>query len=250
MIMKKGQPFQKIGQTISMYNDSEKIEEHFGRVASLIGERSRAVMLWNLLDGRAYTASELAICAGISAQAASNHLSKLVNANLLSADTQGRHRYYRFTSNKIAGIIESIAGLLPVNNITEQPGSVSPNGIRYARTCYDHIAGKLGVTITNGLLQKKILAADKDQYRVTAPGIKWFNTIGIDIDLVKQTKRKFAYPCLDWSERKHHLGGALGAALLDIIAKNDWIRKAKQTREIIITGAGRRELGERLGLEL
>ena len=233
-----------------MNDDIEKIEAHFGRVASLIGERSRAIMLWNLLDGRAYTATELAIRAGISAQAASNHLSKLVNAKLLAADPQGRHKYYRFTSNRIAGIIESIAGLLPMNNNAEQPGLVSHTGIRYARTCYDHLAGKVGVAITNSLLQKKIMAVDKDQYRVTAPGIKWFETIGINIDAVKQMKRKFAYPCLDWSERKQHLGGALGATLLDTIAKKDWIRKTKQTREIIITGTGRRELGSRLGLEL
>src|SRR5687768_3649137 len=192
-----------------MNNDTEKIEQHFGQVTSLIGERSRAIMLWNLLDGRAYTATELAICADISAQAASNHLSKLVKANLLATDNQGRHKYYRFRNDKVAQAIETIASLLPMNDKNDKKDTIQKNGIRYARTCYDHLAGRVGVTITNGLLQKKILIEQKSNYTVSVEGIKWFGAIGIDVDAVRKLKRKFAYPCLDWSERKHHLGGSL-----------------------------------------
>ncbi len=162
-----------------MNNDTEKIEQHFGRVTSLIGERSRAIMLWNLLDGRAYTATELAICADISAQAASNHLSKLVKANLLAVDNQGRHKYYRFKNDKVAQVIETIASLLPVDNNDKQKEIAPLNGIKYARTCYDHLAGKAGVAITNGLLEKEILVEQKNNYTVSALGVKWFGEIGI-----------------------------------------------------------------------
>jgi DNA-binding transcriptional ArsR family regulator len=233
-----------------MINDTEKIEQHFGRVTSLIGERSRAIMLWNLLDGRAYTATELAICANISAQAVSNHLSKLVKANLLAVDNQGRHKYYRFRSDKVAQVIETIAGLLPMDNNDKQKETIPLNGIKYARTCYDHLAGKAGVAITNGLLEKKILVQQKNNYTVSVLGVKWFGEIGINVDAVLQMKRKFAYPCLDWSERKHHLAGALGAAFLDAIENKDWIRKIKQSREIIITGVGKRELSKILDIEI
>jgi DNA-binding transcriptional ArsR family regulator len=233
-----------------MNNDIEKIEQHFSQVTSLIGERSRAIMLWNLLDGRAYTATELAVCADVSAQAASNHLSKLVKANLLAVDNQGRHKYYRFRNDKVAQIIETIASLLPIDNNDKQKEIAQLNGIRYARTCYDHLAGKTGVAITNALLQKKILIEQKNNYTVSVQGIKWFREIGIDIDIVRQAKRKFAYPCLDWSERKHHLGGALGAVLLNTIANKDWVRKIKQSREVIITGTGKKELSKRLNIEI
>lgn len=228
----------------------EKIEQHFSKVTSLIGERSRAIMLWNLLDGKAYTATELAISADISAQAASNHLAKLVKANLLAVDNQGRHKYYRFSNDKVAQVIETIACLLPMDNNDQQKGTAQLTGIRYARTCYDHLAGKTGVIITNALLQKKVLIEQQNNYTVSEQGIKWFAAIGIDIAVVRQAKRKFAYPCLDWSERKHHLGGALGAVLLDTIANNDWIRKIKQSREIIFTGTGKKELSKRLDIEI
>ncbi|HEV7782245.1 MAG TPA: winged helix-turn-helix domain-containing protein [Chitinophagaceae bacterium] len=229
-----------------MINDTEKMEGHFREITSLIGERSRSVMLWNLLDGRAYTATELAICAGISPQSASNHLSKLVKANVLATDNQGRHKYYRFRNDKVAQVMETIASLLPENSAA-QKDPVPTSGVRYARTCYDHLAGRTGVLITRAMLQKKVFTDKKDRYDVSPTGIKWFQEIGISVDEVREMKRKFAYPCLDWSERKPHLGGALGAALLNAFLAKDWIRKVKQSREIIITGTGKKELGKLLG---
>jgi len=249
MIMNVACRFRMTGKKESMINETETIEKHFGNVASLIGEKSRAIMLWSLLDGKAYTATELAICADISAQAASNHLSKLLNANLLSVTIQGRHKYYRFANDKIAHTIEMIAGILPMET-TRQKNNQPVSGIKYARTCYDHIAGKAGVLITNALLQKEIIIYKKDVYEVSAAGKKWFDAIGIDVDDVQQTKRKFAFPCLDWSERKHHLAGALGSAFLNAIVTNDWIRKIKHSREIIITAGGKKELNKRLNIDL
>ena len=166
----------------------------------------------------------------------------------MTTESQGRHKYYRFKSEKVAQVIESIASLLPVAE--KQNEIKASNGLRYARTCYDHLAGKTGVMITTALIQKKILLQQDHRFIVPKKGKQWFATIGIDVDLVSMAKRKFAYPCLDWSERKHHLGGGLGAALLDTIFQNDWVRRIRQSREIIITGAGKKELGKMLEIEI
>lgn len=250
MIMKKARQYLVTGQTVYMNDQSQKIEKHFGYIASLIGERSRAIMLWNLLDGRAYTATELAIAADVSFQSASNHLSQLLNAGLLRSQKQGRHKYYRFASDRVAQAIENIAGLLPTSPF---PGSINQadvTGIKYARTCYDHLAGKIGVQLTHSLLKNKWLIAYDDRYEISNTGNKQFENIGIDITAIQKQNRKFAYPCLDWSERNHHLGGALGAALLQSLIEKDWIRKIKHSREIVITGKGKIELGRSFKITL
>lgn len=246
--MKKAVSYQKTGQKEFMINVTEQIEEHFSHITGLIGEKSRAIILWTLLDGKAYTATELAVSANISPTAASNHLSKLVGANLLIADKQGRHRYYRFANDNVALVIENIAGLLPIADISMQNNEHQCTGIKYARTCYDHLAGKVAVDLTKGLLHKEIIVIDENQYHVTTKGKVWFNELGIDINLALSMKRKLAFPCLDWSERKHHLGGALGALLLDTMITKDWIRKVKQSREVIITGTGKTALYNTLDL--
>jgi DNA-binding transcriptional ArsR family regulator len=229
-----------------MNNDPQEIEKHFGHIASLIGEKSRAIMLWNLLDGRAYTATELAMSADVSFQSASNHLSQLVNARLLTTEKQGRHKYYRFANDRVAQAIENIAGLMPVSSFSKTVDDSKLPGIKYARTCYDHLAGKMGVQLTHSLLQQKLLIAYTDRYEVSHAGNKWFESLDIDITVTQKQNRKFAYPCLDWSERNHHLGGALGAALLQSMIKKDWIRNARHSREIVITGKGKMEMSKRL----
>jgi DNA-binding transcriptional ArsR family regulator len=232
-----------------MNDASEEIEKHFGHIASLIGEKSRAIMLWNLLDGRAYTATELAVAAELSFQSASNHLSQLLNAGLLAVEKQGRHKYYRFANDRVAQTIENIAGLMPVSSLTRSINIANPSGIKYARTCYDHLAGKIGVRLTHALLQQKILTPYNDRYEVTHAGNTWFENVGIDIAATQKQNRKFAYPCLDWSERNHHIGGALGAALLQSMLQKDWIRKVNHSREIVITGKGKMEINKRLRIE-
>jgi len=227
----------------------EDIEHQFTQLASLLGDRSRALMLWNLLDGRAYTATELAICANTSPQAASNHLAKLVNAQLLSVEKQGRHRYYRYHSDEVAQVIESLASLIP--NLPQHKPRPVAVGVTYARTCYDHLAGKAGVKITEGLVARQVLAITDQQYVVTeAVGKSWFHSLGIDVDLLQRQKRSFARKCLDWSERKHHLAGALGAALLQVMLDKQWVRKKVHTREVTITQIGRIALEKELGIIL
>jgi DNA-binding transcriptional ArsR family regulator len=233
-----------------MNNEHEKIEGHFLKIAALIGEKSRATMLWNLLDGRAYTLTELAICANISKQACSSHVLKLVEAKLLAVEKQGRYKYYRLANDKAAQIIENIAFLLPSEAGSYHPINSKPNGIKYARKCYDHLAGWAGVEITNAMLSNKIINFGTDRYSITDVGEKWFGDLGINISEVQQMKRKFAYPCLDWSERKHHIGGAVGASFFKILSKNDWIRKKEHSREIIITGKGKAELNSILKIEI
>jgi len=229
-----------------MNNDPQEIEKYFGHIASLIGEKSRAIMLWNLLDGRAYTATELAIAADLSFQSASNHLSQLVNARLLITQKQGRHKYFRFANDRVAQAIENIAGLMPVSSFSKPADHSNLPGIKYARTCYDHLAGRIGVQLTHSLLQHKLLIAYSDRYEVSTAGNKWFESLDIDIAATQKQNRKFAYPCLDWSERNHHLGGALGAALLRSMIQKDWIRNVEHSREIVITGKGKMEMSKRL----
>ena len=227
-----------------------ELENEFSQMAMLLGERARAVMLWNLLDGRAYTATELSLCADISSQAASNHLLKLVEGNILAVEKQGRHRYYRFASPAVAQVVESMAGLLSFNHGVEKRERALPEGITYARTCYDHLAGNVGVRITDALVEKEILLCRDKRYEVGTKGGEWFKKIGVESSPPKLQRRSFAHQCLDWSERRHHLAGALGASLLTAMIENDWIRRMSNTREVIVTPIGKMRLKELLSLEL
>jgi DNA-binding transcriptional ArsR family regulator len=228
----------------------QAFEDKFSEVAALIGDKARSVMLWCLLDGRAYTATELAICANISAQSASNHLSKLIQANIVVVEKQGRHRYYRCAGSHVAQAIESLAGLVNVDQ-NKRIAAAPPDEITHARTCYDHLAGKVGVAVTHAMLDKKIIRPrEKNKYEVTATGEKWFASFNIDIGELKNMKRSFAHPCLDWSERKHHVAGALGSALLTMMLEKDWIRKKRNTRALLITPKGQIAFREKLAIEI
>jgi DNA-binding transcriptional ArsR family regulator len=242
MILKEEKRFLLTGQTTLINNN---MENQFQQIAMLIGDKSRSSMLWNLLDGRAYTATELSLCADISAQAASNHLLKLVESNILKVEKQGRHRYYRYATEDVARIMETLAGL---SSVSKKENREVATGIKYARSCYDHIAGKFGVDILNALLKKKIIQPCDGQYELTNTGGKWFYAIDINVDELYLKKRSFAYPCLDWSERKHHVAGALGASLLHAFINKDWVRRIKHSRELIVTAKGRVELEKRLEL--
>ncbi|HEY0677924.1 MAG TPA: helix-turn-helix domain-containing protein, partial [Chitinophagaceae bacterium] len=177
----------------------------------------------------------------------SNHLARLVNAGLLSVDKQGRHRYYRYANDSVAKVIESMASLFPPSSQQVKETSNS-SGLTFARTCYDHIAGRLGVQLTRALLQNKILREKDQQYQLTSLSKEWFGNLGISVDAIREQRRSFAYPCLDWSERKHHLAGALGAAMLKKLVETDWIRKVSGTRQLILTAKGEKGLSESLRL--
>ena len=214
------------------------MESRFKEIASLIGDPTRATILWVLLDGKAFTATELAIAADTSPQNISMHLSKLVQAELLSVESQGRHKYYKFSNKDIAYAIEALANLIPPAKATK---TIKENPVTHCRTCYDHLAGKMGVLITDSLLQQKIIDPD---FEVSKKGEKWFAAFGIDMDELRQQRRSFLRPCLDWSERRHHIAGSLAAALLDRMLEDDWMRRTKNSRAIVITAKGQKKMYE------
>ncbi|PRX54595.1 ArsR/SmtB family transcription factor [Flagellimonas meridianipacifica] len=225
-------------------------EEKFISTASLLCEPSRAKIVWSLLDGRAYTASELALVADLSATSVSNHLSKLLNGDIVKVDVQGRHRYYSFANPEVAYAVESLANFANQKPTSKPDKPSTKNDIKYCRTCYDHLAGKLGVQITDKLISKKIIQLQDKTFVVTENGKKFFEDFGLDLaELIKQ-RRYFAKACLDWSERKYHISGSLGAAILDKVLELDWLRKTKNSRAIVITSLGQIGLKETFELEL
>lgn len=223
------------------------VENQFSKIASLIGDKTRSIMLWSLLDGKAFTATELAISADTSRQSASNHLAKLTEAKLVTVEKQGRHRYFRLANEEVAQVIESMASLIPNRGI-EIKKSLEAQKLDFARTCYDHLAGNLSIQLVSALLGKRVILFDGDRFDVTDFGKNWFGELGIDIDELKNKKRSFAHKCLDWTQRKHHIGGALGAAILENFLKNDWVRRKANTREIVVTSLGERKLFEQFAI--
>ncbi len=226
-----------------------EVENQFTKVASLIGDKVRAMILWSLLDGKAYTATELGTLSNTSRQSVSNHLSKLMEAKLICVEKQGRHRYFRLANEQVAQVIESMASLIS-NHKMEIKKSVEAQKLACARTCYDHLAGKLAIKIEKSLIYQDIIILHDKSYRVTDFGNVWFENLGIDIDNLKSKKRSFAHSCLDWTEREHHIAGALGAAILEMCLKKDWIRRKQNSREIIITPLGERKFKEELKVTL
>jgi len=211
------------------------MESRFKQIASLIGDPTRATVLWQLLDGKAFTATELAIAANTSPQNMSMHLTKLIDADLLSVESQGRHKYYKYASKDVAYAIEAMANLLP----PERPAEKSLSPVTYCRTCYDHLAGKIGVQITDSLLEQQIIT---EEFEVSKKGGKWFAGLGLELAGLKQQRRSFLRPCLDWSERRYHMAGALPAALLDKMLEEDWVRRTKHSRAIVITAEGQKKM--------
>jgi DNA-binding transcriptional ArsR family regulator len=222
------------------------MKEHFKQTAALIAEPVRATVLWTLLDGKSFTASELAIAADTSASNISMHLSKLVNAGLLKAENHGRHRYYSYSRKEVAYAVEALGALIPPSSkkITQVNNTIEP--IRQCRTCYDHLAGKTGVAITDAFLKQKIIAPGDNSFRLTTKGKKWFLEWDIDAEALQQQRRSFLRPCLDWSERRYHIAGSLAAALLDKMLLQDWIRRIKNSRAVVVTAKGQKNLYDAL----
>ena len=214
------------------------MEKEIENITSLIGDSVRTNILWKLLDGRAYTATELAISADTSSQNISMHLAKLVQADFLTVKSQGRHKYYSFSRPEVAYAIEAIGNLIPNKNHKKILDDKDNSGIKHCRSCYDHLAGRVGVLITEAFLTQKIIELDKNLYRVSHHGAQFFSDFGISVDELKKNRRAFAKPCLDWSERKHHLAGSLGAALLDKLLQQDYVRKTQNSRVIVVTSKG------------
>jgi DNA-binding transcriptional ArsR family regulator len=219
-------------------------------IAAAIGEPARARMLYSLADGRARTSTELALVAGVSPSTASVHLNRLKNARLVKVAIQGKHRYYRLEGPNVASVLESLSVL--AGGVTGNFVPNTPNHLRSARTCYDHIAGTLGVALHDRFKALKWLSADStgaaNGYGLTLEGANAFQALGIDVEATRALRRRFAYACLDWSERRPHVGGALGAAILNVALKRRWVVQDLDDRALRITSLGRREMLSRFGL--
>jgi DNA-binding transcriptional ArsR family regulator len=208
------------------------------QVAALIGDPARANMLAALMDGRALSASELADVAGVTPQTASAHLAKLEDGLLVTTEKQGRHRYFRLGGAEVALALENLTGLAArAGHLRTRPGPRDP-AMRRARVCYDHLAGELGVELLAGLTKRKLLRADDGQVAVTPGGAAKLSEFGIDLDALDKGRRPLCRLCLDWSERRHHLAGALGAALLARFLELGWARREKQSRTLRFTPVG------------
>ncbi|QSB28059.1 helix-turn-helix transcriptional regulator [Flavobacterium sp. CLA17] len=217
------------------------MEDQFIKIASLIGDPVRAIIMWTLLDGKAFTATELAITVSTSPQNISMHLAKLLDAGLLCVEKQGRHKYYRFSNKEVAYAIEAMASLIPPA-IPQKKYPEKNSPIKHCRTCYDHLAGKIGVAVAESLLEQNIILDSDAKFEVSPEGVKWFSDFGINLEDLKKQRRLFLKPCLDWSERKNHIAGSIGASLLDKMIADDWLRRTKDSRAIQITGKGEKEL--------
>ena len=206
-------------------------------------------MLYCLLDGHARTATELAIVAEVSASTASAHLATLVQKRLLKMQAQGRHRYYHLDSPEVAAALEALSVIAASPRAPFEPGT--PNRLRAARTCYDHMAGALAVALHDRFIALRLLTVDPrgdGMYDLTDAGTAAFTKLGMDIVQARSARRRFACACLDWSERRPHLGGAVGAMLLDAALKRRWVARDMDSRALRLTPNGRRDLHARFGI--
>ncbi|MGA8035873.1 MAG: helix-turn-helix transcriptional regulator [Candidatus Acidiferrales bacterium] len=219
-------------------------------IAAAIGEPARARILYCLSDGRARTSTELAMVAGVTPSTASVHLNTLKSRRLVTVFAQGKHRYYSLEGEDVADALESLSVLAGGGRAGFVPNT--PHELRAARTCYDHIAGTLGVALHDRMTALRWISpvkkSDLLSYVLTPSGAKSLAALGIDVEAAANSRRRFAYPCVDWSERRPHLGGAIGAELLATALKKRWIAQDSYSRALEVTRSGRREFNARFGL--
>jgi DNA-binding transcriptional ArsR family regulator len=220
-------------------------------IAAAIGEPARARMLYCLVDGRARTSTELAVVANVTPSTASVHLQRLKAERLVKVFAQGKHRYYSLERADVAAALEALSVLAGAAQDRFVPRT--PHHLRDARTCYDHIAGTLGVALHDrftalGWLSRP--SAGDSTYDLTPVGARAFDAVGIDVERARGLRRRFAFACVDWSERRPHLGGALGAVLFEVALKRPWVSRDLDSRALRVTATGRREMLARFGLEI
>ncbi|MFC5473650.1 ArsR/SmtB family transcription factor [Paraherbaspirillum soli] len=226
-------------------------EPDIGRLARTIGDPTRIKMLRLLMEGRALTAKELAYGTDVEPATATTHLRRLLDDNLVGMTTQGRHKYFRLASPDVARLIETLMVVAPAGK--SKRADHAEDAICTARFCYDHLAGKLGTQLTAVLLERGLLQADDGpaedkKFSIPAAGVAWFSSFGIDLQALKKSRRRFAYPCLDWSERKDHLAGALGAVLAQRMIALGWLTRSKHSRVVAITEDGHSALEAQFGI--
>jgi DNA-binding transcriptional ArsR family regulator len=225
-------------------------EPDLSTIAALIGDQTRATILSALLSGQSLPASELAQRAHITPQTASMHLAKLVEGNLLEVNQTGRHRYYRLKNAEVARALEALALISPAPRLKSQHQSAEYEALCLARTCYDHLAGKVGVAMTQALLDKGLITLDDHSYALTSQGREWLAGWNIEEDQLVMGRRMFARTCLDWSERQNHLAGALGAAIMNRLFENQWAARIPGNRALQITEAGRLGFRREFGIQI
>ncbi|MGA7929344.1 MAG: helix-turn-helix transcriptional regulator [Candidatus Sulfotelmatobacter sp.] len=225
-------------------------DDAVSRIAAAIGEPARARILYCLVDGHARTSTELSVVAEVSPSTTSVHLDRLKAAHLVNVMVQGKHRFYSLAGPDVARALEGLSVLAGGRRDKFVPNTPSP--LRIARTCYDHMAGMVGVSLHDRLRELRWLSTDpKDNaYDVTTEGARALDSLGIEIESIRALRRRFACACLDWSERRPHIGGALGAGLLKVALKRRWVIQDLDSRALDITSLGRRELLSRFDLEL
>src|SRR5690348_13767033 len=229
----------------------ERSEAPVSETAAAIAEPARTRMLHALLDGRARTSTELAILAEVSPSTASVHLGKLRERRLVKMQRQGKHRYFTLHDAHVAAALEALNVLAGAPRGRFEPNT--PNRLRAARTCYDHMAGALAVALHDRLFALRWLErerAEESDYALTASGAEALGNLGADVEAARIARRRFACACLDWSERRPHLAGAIGAELLNVTLKRKWIVRDLDSRALSITSAGKRELRARFGVEV
>ena len=219
-------------------------------VAALIGDPARANILSALMGGQALTAGELAYAAGVSPQTTSGHLAKLAAGRLIACIKQGRHRYYGIATPRVAEMLEGIMAVVADAPPRHRPASKLDEAMRHARTCYDHFAGKLGVGLTAALRAHGHLELTDDGGAITESGAAFLEDFGVDLAAARNRRRIFCRPCLDWTERRLHLGGTVGAVLAQRCFDLKWIQRVRDSRALTVTPAGRRGLSQTFGLSL
>jgi DNA-binding transcriptional ArsR family regulator len=230
--------------------NSVTVDVDFASVAKSLANPARSAMIAHLLDGRAMTAGELARVAGVLPPAASEHLAQLTAAGLVAVTAQGRHKYFRIADIATAEALEALAHICPPKTARSLTRSIDDAVQSRARMCYDHIAGQLGVDILDALLDLSWLIPATTGFDVTPEGRAGFRSMGVDAEALKAQRRAFARRCLDWTERRPHLAGALGASLATGCIERQWIRRRDKYRGLDITSVGVVSLNELLGVRV
>jgi DNA-binding transcriptional ArsR family regulator len=212
------------------------------RVAALVGEAGRIRMLAALLDGNCHSASELALQAEVSPQAASSHLSKLLAGRLVVCERNGRQRLFRLRDSSVAHAVEAIGAL------AQTPVGSHLPALRFARSCYDHLAGVLAIALRNALLGSASLRQGKNMLAITSKGKRLLRSLDVDVDSLRELRRSFAYPCLDLTERHYHIGGALGASLLAALLRRKWLARLRGSRALRLTHVGEHGIEKLFGI--
>jgi DNA-binding transcriptional ArsR family regulator len=218
-------------------------------IATLVGDPARAMILSALLDGRAQTASELAFAARVTPQTASSHLAKLADAGLLSAVRSGRHRYFRIASPTVAEMIHGIVAVALEKRPRYRPLTRQAQALNMARICFDHLAGRLSVDLTDAFVSREYVVLDDEGAEITPTGARFFTKFGIQLPRLRSTRRHFCRLCFDWTERRPHIAGAFGAAMTDRFFDLGWLERMKRSHAVIVTPLGRRGLQETFSID-